>query len=285
MRKVAAVFLAISIITILAACGKKEEPDTSSSVSLDVSVSDSTSQVTTTEPEQLTYVLTTAADKTVPWENTTRFEIVPVTTTQPSTEPEPSTESLSDFTLTPSDIDAPPVITDVATTDRTTTQPPTAPSDFTNNTTTERTTAERTTTERTTAERTTRPTTQKPTTTRPTTQKTTVRKTAKSLAIESSGYNSNTNCIILDVSSDGWSSDFKGTRTSATVIVDGQTLSAPCKVPSSKNADGRYEVQIDLSDLGISSGSTVSYTIGEGAIQTKAGTQYNSTYTGSCDVS
>ena len=95
MRKVAAVFLAISIITILAACGKKEEPDTSSGVSLDVSVSDSTSQVTTTEPEQLTYVLTTAADKTVPWENTTRFEIVPVTTTQPSTEPEPTTESES----------------------------------------------------------------------------------------------------------------------------------------------------------------------------------------------
>ena len=275
MRKVAAVFLAISIITILAACGKKEEPDTSSGVSLDVSVSDSTSQVTTTEPEQLTYVLTTAADKTVPWENTTRFEIVPVTTTQPSTEPEPSTESLSDFTLTPGEIDAPPVNTDVVSTDRTTTQPPTAPSDFTNNTTTERTTTERTT----------RPTTQKPTTTRPTTQKPTVRKTAKSLAIESSGYNSNTNCIILDVSSDGWSSDFKGTRTSATVIVDGQTLSVPCKVPSSKNADGRYEVQIDLSDLGISSGSTVSYTIGEGAIQTKAGTQYNSTYTGSCDVS
>lgn len=284
MRKVAAVFLAISIITILAACGKKEEPDTSSGVSLDVSVSDSTSQVTTTEPEQLTYVLTTAADKTVPWENTTRFEFVPVTTTQPSTEPESTTESLSDFTLTPGEIDAPPVNTDVVSTDRTTTQPPTAPSDFTNNTTTERTTAERTTKERTTAERTTKPTTTKrPTTTKPTTEK--PKATAKGLAIESSGYNSNTNCIILDVSSDGWSSDFKGTRTSATVIVDGQTLSAPCKVPSSKNADGRYEVQIDLSDLGISSGSTVSYTIGEGAIQTKAGTQYNSTYTGSCDVS
>ena len=282
MRKVAAVFLAISIITILAACGKKEEPDTSSSVSLDVSISDSTSQVTTTEPEQLTYVLTTAADKTVPWENTTRFEIVPVTTTQPSTEPESTTESLSDFTLTPSEIEPPSVDTDVAST-RATTQPPTAPSDFTNNTT-ERTTAERTTKERTTAERTTKPTTTKrPTTTKPTTEK--PKATAKGLAIESSGYNSNTNCIILDVSSDGWSSDFKGTRTSATVIVDGQTLSAPCKVPSSKNADGRYEVQIDLSDLGISSGSTVSYTIGEGAIQTKAGTQYNSTYTGSCDVS
>lgn len=276
MRKIAAVFLALTIITVFAACSKKEDPDTSSGVSTSTPISDSTSQqVSSTEPEQLTYVLTTAADKTVPWENTTRFEIVPVATTQPSTDPVPSTQNLSDLTLTPSDIEAPNVNTDVVTTERTTTQPPTAPSDFTNNTT-ERTTTTKPTT--------TKPTTTRPTTTKPTTQPTTVRKTAKGLAIESSGYNSNTNCIILDVSSDGWSSDFKGTRTNVTVIVDGQSLSAPCKVPSSKNADGRYEIQIDLSDLGISSGSTVSYTIGEGVIQTKAGTQYNSAYSGSCDV-
>ena len=269
MRKIAAVFLALTIITAFAACGKKENPDTTVSVATNVSISQAeTTQVTTAKPEQLTYVLTTAQGKTVPWENTTRFEIIPVTTTEAPTQPEPTTESLSDLTLTPSDIEAPTVNTDVVTTDRTTTQPPTAPTDFTN-ITTERTTVETTT---------------EPTTTATTTQATTVKKTSKGLAIESSGYNSNTNCIILDVSSDGWSSDFKGTKANVTVMVDGQALSAPCRVPASKNADGRYEVQIDLSELGISSGSTVSYTIGEGVIQTKAGTQYNSAYSGTCDV-
>ena len=184
------------------------------------------------------------------------------------------------------EIEAPNVNTDVVSTERITTQPPTAPDDFENIYTEEPLIDEEDMLTRptTTKPTTTKTTTTKPTTTKATTQKPTVKKTAKGLAIESSGYNSNTNCIILDVSSDGWSSDFKGTRTSVTVMVDGQALKAPCKVPSSKNADGRYEVQIDLSDLGISSGSTVSYTIGEGVIQTKAGTQYNSAYSGSCDV-
>lgn len=117
------------------------------------------------------------------------------------------------------------------------------------------------------------------------TVKTVANPVAKALAIESSGYNSNSNCIVLDVSSDGWSSDFVGGKSTAIVVVDGQKLSAPLKIPSSKNADGRYEIQIDLSDLGIRSGSTVNYTISEGTIKTKDGLQYNTAYSGSCDVS
>ena len=285
MRKVAVVFLVLTIISAFAACSKKEDvTDPSLSVATTTtapnSVSVSADTSTTAQADQMTYVLTTAADKTVPWENTTRFEIIPVSTTQSST------QSISDIELIPGNIEAPNVNTDVVSTERTTTQPPTAPQDFTDNTigtlpdpeatrTTTTTTTTRSTTKRATT------TTRKATTT---TQPTTVKKTAKGLAIESSGYNSNTDCIILDVSSEGWSSDFKGTRTNVTVVVDGQALKAPCKVPSTKNADGRYEVQIDLSDLGISSGSTVSYTIDEGVIQTKSGTQYNSSYSGSCDV-
>lgn len=278
MKKIAVVFLAMTIITLFAACKKEEKPDDETTT-----LATTTSATTTTAPsteaagaDEMTYILTTNADKTVPWEKTTRFETSAVSTTM---QEETTSEQFSDVDLTTGLIDVPVVSTDVVSTERVTTQPPTAPEDFTN-VTTEKEDKDETTeksdesSEKETTKKVKETTTTEPTTTKP------IKKTAKGLAIDSVSENGDGD-VVLAVSADGWSSDFKGTNTSITVVVDGQTLKVPCKVSSAKNVDGAYDVTIDLSDLGLSSGTTVNYTIGEGVIQTKAGTQYNSAYSGS----
>lgn len=273
MKKIAAVFLAITIITVFTACKKEEKPNDETTTLATTASATGTTESTTQAPEvdEMTYILTTNADKTVPWEKTTRFETSAVSTTL---QEDTTSEKFSDVDLTTGVIDVPVVNTDTVTTERPTTQPPTAPSDFTNVTTE----AKDETTEKEEKDTTKKPeketTTAKPTETKP------VKKTAKGLAIDSVSENGEGG-VVLAVSAEGWSSDFKGTNTNVTVVVDGQTLKAPCKVSSSKNVDGAYDITIDLSELGLSSGTTINYTIDEGVIQTKAGTQYNSAYSGS----
>lgn len=285
MKKIAAVFLAMTIITLFAAC-KKEEKPADETTTLATTTSATTTEATTTAPEvdEMTYILTTNADKTVPWENTTRFETSAVSTT---VQEETTSEQFSDIDLTTGIIDVPVVSTDTVTTEKITNEPPTAPEGFTNissekqDETTEETEKDKTEKEESEEETTEKETTKKPkeTTTKPTTTAP-IKKVAKGIAIDSVSENGDGD-VVLAVSAEGWSSDFKGTTTDVTVVVDGQTLNVPCKISSTKNVDGAYDVVIDLSDLGLSSGTTVNYTIGEGAIQTKAGTQYNSAYSGS----
>lgn len=271
MKKIAVVFLAMTIITLFAACKKEEKPDETTTLATTAAAT-TTTEPTTKAPEvdEMTYILTTNADKTVPWDNTTRFETSAVSTTAAE---ETTSEQFSEIELTTGDIDVPVVNTDTVTTEKVKNEPPTAPNDFTNITAEEddKTTSEKDTTKK---ETTTKPTTTKPTTTKP------IKKVAKGIAIDSVSENGEGD-VVLAVSADGWSSDFKGTTKNITVVVDGQTLKVPCKVSSAKNVDGAYDLTIDLSDLGLSSGATVSYTIDEGVIQTKAGTQYNSAYSGS----
>ena len=75
LRKIVAVFLVLATVVMLfTACGDNEEPTTNPPiVTGDV--------FTTTEPtttKKQTYVLTTEAGKTVPWQETTRFETTAV---------------------------------------------------------------------------------------------------------------------------------------------------------------------------------------------------------------
>lgn len=247
MRKIMVIFLLMAIVMIFASCGDSNQEITTT---LNTSVSISTTQESTTE--ELTYILTTSPDKTAPWSETTRFEI--------STTVEALTDNYGDITFTTGDVSRPEVITSMVPTVVTTTTSPAT------------TTA--TTTEATTTATTTKATTQ--TTTATTTQA--VEKKPVALSIYSTGTNEDE--VILEIDDSNWSGDIKANTKNIAIKVDGVTLetTAECKVSSKKNADGRYEIVVDLSGADISSDANVSFTIPENFIVTKNGAQYNTAY-------
>jgi hypothetical protein len=252
LRKIVAVFLALATVVMLfTACDGKEEPTTNPPiVTGDV--------VTTTEPtttKKQTYVLTTDAGKTVPWQETTRFETTAVdynTITFPTDVIDvPSVNMSTTGSSLPITVPTSPGITDNSTS-------PTLSTSTTKATTT----------------------TKKPTTT------TQVEKFPTAVVIDSEGYNSSSGKLYLGVSPSGWSSDIKANSTSISVKVDGVTSTSKvtCSVTAAKNSDGMQEIVIDLSSQSVTSGSTVTYTIPEGFLVSKSGTQYNTSYTSSATI-
>ena len=240
LRKIVAVFLILATVVMLfTACGGNETITTEPI---------STGNVSTTEPTQpqpVTYVLTTGTDKTVPWQETTRFE----TTT-------------ADFgsIMVPTDpIEVPPVNI-ISTTGSS--LPPITP--------------------------TTSPTNPLTSTTASTTATTTtvVEKFPTALIIDSEGYNASTNKLYLGVSPSGWSSDIKANTINISIKIDGVSVSrkVACSVTAAKNSDGMQEIVIDLSSQNVSSGSSITYTIPEGFLVSKTGTQYNTSYTSSATI-
>ena len=95
-------------------------------------------------------------------------------------------------------------------------------------------------------------------------------------------YNSSTGIVTLAVSSDGWMSDFAAKSQNIKIIVDGEEIqtTVPCNVTTKTNADGCPIITLDLSSQSLRSGSNVTFTIPAGLVVTKAGTQYNTSYTG-----
>ena len=72
LRKIVSVFLALATVVVLfTACDGDKTPTTTEPISTG---NVSTTQPSTTKPEPKSYVLTTQVDKTVPWQETTRFE-------------------------------------------------------------------------------------------------------------------------------------------------------------------------------------------------------------------
>lgn len=253
LRKIVAVFLALATVVVLfTACDGNDDPTTTAPIS--------TGNVSTTEPtkaEPVTYVLTTNQSKTVPWQETTRFE---------TTAPDYNT-----ITFPTDNIDVPPVniISTTgsslpATVPTVSTAPSTSPSSMSNplisNTSGNSTT--------------------KPTTTKP------VEKFPTALVIDSEGYNATNGKLYLGVSPSGWSSDIKAASTSINIKIDGVSVAkkVSCSVTAAKNSDGMQEIVIDLSSQSVSSGSTITYTIPEGFLVSKTGTQYNTSYTSSATV-
>ncbi len=249
MRKIVTVFVILATVTVLfTACIGDEKPTTTGPI---VTGNVSTTQPTTTEPQPMSYILTTSPDKTVPWMETTQFDLAAVTT---------------DFniiippdTVTPPDVNIPTTGSSL---------PPTAP--------TSAPTAVTLPTAPTSSTSTTKPTTTKPTTTE-------AEKFSTPLVIDSEAYDSNTGKLYLSISPDSWSSDIKANTTSITVRIDGVTApdKVTCSVTAGKNADGMQEIIIDLSGQSVTTGSTISYTIPESFLVSKAGTQFNSTYSSS----
>lgn len=249
LRKIVAVFLALATVVVLfTACDGNDDPTTTNPIS--------TGDVQTTEPtkpQPVTYVLTTNQTKTVPWQETTRFE-----TTAPD---------YNNITFPTDEVEVPSV--NISTTGSSLpitvpTNPTTSPSTMSNPL----------------ISSTSGTSTTKPTTTKP------VEKFPTALIIDSEGFNASNNKLYLGVSPSGWSSDIKAATTSINIKIDGVAVAkkVSCSVTAAKNSDGMQEIVIDLSSQSVSSGSTVTYTIPEGFLVSKTGTQYNTSYTSSATI-
>lgn len=275
MKKITAIFMIFAIMALFVSCNDDNNDSTTTppviqtgyvptensttaapTESTSVTPVDSTTQVGSTG-ESHVYVLTTSADKTVPWSETTRFDAnsVSIPTTTGSYLP----TGTVDVTPTAGNIEKPSVNTSQLSTQNTTGSSLTS---STNGTTTTKATI-------TTKEKTTKATTA-------------ANKTPTQLIINDTSYNSSTSLVTLAVSSDGWMGAFAAKSQNISIIVDGEEIqtTVPCSVTSKTNADGCQLITIDLSSQSLNSGSNVTFTIPAGLVQTKSGTQYNTSYTG-----
>ena len=240
LRKIVAVFLALATVVMLfTACDGNEQITTEPI---------STGSISTTEPtkpQPVTYVLTTGTDKTVPWQETTRFET--------------TTADFSAIVVPTDPIDVPPV--NIISTTGSSLPPITPTTSPTNPLTSTTATTKATTTA-------------------------VVEKFPTALIIDSEGYNSSNGKLYLGVSPSGWSTDIKANSIYINVKIDGVTVASrvSCSVTAAKNSDGMQEIVIDLSSQSVSSGSTITYTIPEGFLVSKTGTQYNTSYTSSATI-
>lgn len=258
MRKITAVFIVLAIVMLFASCGgDRQEPTTNNTINTGIPLPSETTAVpqpSTSDSglNMVTYVLTTSPDKTVPWSETTRFEID--TFTPPTTG-----SSLPNVSYTGGTIQPPSVNTSQILTNPSASQSSSAPS--------------------TSATTTTKPTTKVNKTTDPTTSPD---KTPTQLVINDTSYNSSTGIVTLAISNDGWMGEFAANSYNIAIIVDGEKLqtTVPCAVTTKVNADGCQLITVDLSGQSLNSGSNVTFTIPAGLVQTKAGTQYNTSYTG-----
>lgn len=270
MKKITAIFLILAVLVLFASCDNDDNPTTTlppintgyvpsqSSTNPSASGSDvpSSSDIQSTAPSDvgITYILTTRADKTVPWSETTRFDVNTVSI--PST----TGSSLSDVVPTGGTIDKPSVNVSQLPTQQSTTAPSVEyPTGGTTTTKSPLTTKEKTTKATTAAN-----------------------KTPTQLVINDTSYNSSTSLVTLAVSNDGWMSTFVAKSQNISIIVDGEKIetTVPCNVTTKTNADGCQLITIDLSSQSLNSGANVTFTIPAGLVQTQAGTQYNTSYTG-----
>ncbi|MBQ1967819.1 MAG: hypothetical protein II356_07580 [Clostridia bacterium] len=274
MKRITVIFLILAMLALFASCNDDNnptttmppiatgyvpsDPGTTTPSDSTGALTETTSEVPTASSVGVTYILTTRADKTVPWSETTRFDhntvIVPTTTGSYLT-------GAPDVNPTAGNIQKPSVNTSQLPTQQTATTPTADPFPTGATSTTKGTI--------TTKEKTTKATTA-------------ANKTPTQLVINDTSYNSSTSLVTLAVSTDGWMSAFAAKSQNISIIVDGEKIptTVPCSVTSKTNADGCQLITIDLSSQSLNSGSNVTFTIPAGLVQTKAGTQYNTSYTG-----
>lgn len=261
MKKITAIFIILAVVVALfVSCDDDNNPTTTLppintgyyTPSDSTGVNDTTETTAPTSVQSMTYVLTTSPDKTVPWSETTRFDIASVSI--PTTTGSYLPTGTIDVNPTAGTIDRPSVNTSQISTTGSSLPIPTEGS--------------------------TEPViTTKPKTTKATTA---ANSTPTQLIINDTSYNSSTGIVTLAVSSDGWMSDFAAKSQNIKIIVDGEELQTtiPCNVTTKTNADGCPIITLDLSSQSLRSGSNVTFTIPSGLVVTKAGTQYNTSYTG-----
>ncbi|MBQ8503661.1 MAG: hypothetical protein IJ491_05215 [Clostridia bacterium] len=239
MRKVAAVFLLLALLTaVFVSCDKDESEETTHAPLTGATTSapsTTSAPVSTTDPNaNATYVLTTSPDKTVPWGETTRFSTTAISTTSPTgiVIQIPSDENTNP--VTPSYSQAPTTIPVTSTGADTTTAP---------------------------------------TTTKP------VVKKSVSVSTGSSAFSDDTTLIIDIDGSDWSSQFVSNTQYLPAYIDGNNTgKNVKCTLNSKPDAAGNYTITVDVSELSLSSGANISITFPEGFIQTKAGTQYSNAF-------
>lgn len=79
----------------------------------------------------------------------------------------------------------------------------------------------------------------------------------------------------IEIVASGWDSVIVANKGTATVKIGDSTQTTSCSISASLNSDGRYEIYVYTSKLDIYSGATVKIIIPEGLIKTASGTQYN----------
>ena len=280
MKKVLAVVLVLALAICFAACGKGGTDTTTTENTLTAEFPDDTQtssdvpsdtepvDVSVTEENNSTMVLTTQAGQTMPTVSTTQFVPTPVTTTTPGgtftvptmsaptvyTSSQPYTYSTVNPYMTTTRV-TPTFSTSLPYTTVTSAKPSTTQSPYTITTTT-------------------RSTTTAPTTTGP------VTRSSKTVVINDYATTSDKQ-LVVTIDPKGWDGSFQNNSQNITVKVDGVSKSAPASVKSSaKNADGYQYITIDLSELSVPEGASVQFTIPSAFLQTTNGAQYNSAFSG-----
>ncbi len=243
MRKTAAIILLIALLTaIFASCDKDEEPTTLSPLTGASTTAPTTSAYTPVASTQSntnpTYILTTSPDKTVPWGEVTAYSTTSPTTTAPTGIVIQIPTEGVTSPVQPSYSQAP-------------TTAPTTPAPTT----------------------TTKPTTTKPTTTKPVVKK-------KVHVNTGSSAFSGEETLIVDIDGTNWSSQFVANTQYLPAYIDGNNTgkNVKCTLNSKPDSANNYTITVDVSSLSLSPGAVISISFPEGFIQTKAGTQYSSSF-------
>ena len=299
MKKVLAVVLVLALAICFAACRKGDDTTTTQSPltaslpddfpSGDESDTDVDPQdVSVSDTDSATMILTTQAGQTMPTVSTTAFVPQPVTTTPGGnlTVPTMSAPGVSvssqqpyTYSTVPGGASVPAYLstTRVQPTFNTTTQysPYTAVTPARSSTTSTTNSLIPTLPSLTNSGVT--------TTTRPTTAPTTagpVTRSSKTVDINDYATTSDKK-LVVTIDPKGWDGSFQNNSQNITVKVDGVSKTAPASVKANtKNADGYQYITIDLSELSVPEGANVQFTIPSAFLQTTNGAQYNSAFSG-----
>lgn len=252
MRKLLPFVLAFVFVVVLVACGENDSTQTTLNPFLtsSQSPSDSTSQTGVSNPSSenvaQTYVLTTAADMTMPTVLTTQF----VAANEAVSDPYSTQPVTTDFNFTiPASTTVPVVVT--------VSIPTVVTTDASSSGGTTKEDESKTTTK----------------------NADTTKNNAKAFAIEANDISTSGEKVICAVQLSDYG-PFKSNSTYVTVKVDGTSYdNIPCKLTSKITADNCQEVTFDLSSISsLDSGSEVSFTIPSGLVVSKDGKYYNRAY-------
>ncbi len=272
MRKIAAIFIVLALImTVAVACGNNGDEIATQPIETQYSPVSQTTVPTSAEAEDSapSYVLTTQADRTVPWVSTTRFEITQAT--QP-------TSALSDIYGTTASVSGIYGTTASGTTDYNiyvNMEEISRPQVNTSNAPTFVTTTAASTTSA-------DPTTATATATTKADSAPSEDSKPVQLLVNSIAYGNGV--IYVEVDPSNWNSGFVSKSDEISVKVNGESAgTVSCKIPSNKTGDN-YEIKINLTSIDVPEGSTVEFTIPAGIVKNKAGNQHNLSYSTSVIV-
>ena len=260
MRKLLPFILAFAIIVCLAACKDKNEPAEGSTIGTSSPSGYAASPVSQSqnagvnnpagESVPQTYILTTAADMTVPTVLTTAFNVANESV---SNDPFTTQQVTTDISLTVAPITAPVVNT---------TALPSVPTVSTTD-----------------GEKTSDSTDSKTTTKKK--QESTTSASAKAVSIIDAGVGLDGSGKRIIYSIDPSCGSFKSNSTVISVTVDGEEYdNIPCKISASNlDASGCQQVFIDLSGVeDLAEGSTVSFSVPAAFLNSKDGKNYGKSF-------